>query len=257
MKRVLVVFKEGCKKDVLIESAIFLRESFGYEILPLYIKDIRRDEIIPATMDGIIVNLGNNFFSQEREALEDEDIKDLKDRFNKLKVKNDLNVEFGFPWDIIKEYLKLADLLIFEKGETLSETAITALKNQFKPFIMIGENPLKSFEKIGISTDDGVKINKSVFTFINNFNTVDNFIMLTLLYKMEENKLLKYLEDRGKKVDVKTYDGDDAKKEYLATINDLDILIMGNLSRSYLFEKITAKKGLSIMEKSKTSIFIG
>ncbi|MGL4897140.1 MAG: hypothetical protein ACRC31_01740, partial [Cetobacterium sp.] len=50
-------------------------------------------------------------------------------------------------------------------------------------------------------------------------------------------------------------DGETAKEEYLNEVNNLDLLIMGNLSRGYFFEKITGKKGLNIMEKSQTSIF--
>ncbi|WP_297599140.1 hypothetical protein [uncultured Cetobacterium sp.] len=257
MKKVLVVFGEGSKKNVLIESALFFKEKLGYEITPLYIRDVRRDEIIPATMDGMIVNLSNNSFSEERDALEEEELKHLQEKLRIRGIINPLNVEFGFPWDIIKEYLKLSDMLMFEKGEILSESAVTVLKNHFKPVIMIGEKPITKLEKIGISSDDGVKINRSVFSFINLFPQKKDFTMLTLLYNMEENKLLKYLKERDKDVVFKSFDGEAAKDKYLEEIKNLDLLIMGNLSRGYFFEKITGKKGLSIMEKSEVSIFIG
>lgn len=257
MKKVLVVFGEGSKKNVLIDSAIFFKEKFGYEIVPLYVKDVRRDEIIPATMDGMIVNLSNNSFSQERDAFEEEEVKHLQEKLKLRGINSVLNVEFGFPWDIIKEYMKLADLLIFEKGEALSEAAVTVLKNHFKPIVMVGEKAITSLEKVGISSDDGVKINKSVFSFINIFPGIKDFIMLTLLYKIEDNTLLKYLKEKEKVVEWKNFDGETAKEEYLNEVNNLDLLIMGNLSRGYFFEKITGKKGLNIMEKSQTSIFIG
>ena len=142
MKKVLVVFGEGSKKNILIDSAIFFKEKFGYEIVPLYIKDVRRDEIIPATMDGMIVNLSNNSFSQERDAFEEEEVKHLREKLKIRGINSVLNIEFGFPWDIIKKYMKLADLLIFEKGEALSESAVTVLKNHFKPVIMLGEKAI-------------------------------------------------------------------------------------------------------------------
>ncbi|MGL4653349.1 hypothetical protein [Cetobacterium sp.] len=257
MKKVLVVFNEGSKKNILIESAIFFKERFGYEIVPLYIKDVRRDEIVPATMDGMIVNLSNNSFVQERDALEEQEVNKLRAKLESKEIKVPLNLEFGFPWDIIKEYMKSTDLLMFEKGEALSESAITVLKNHFKPIVMVGEKGIKAFEKVGISSDDGVKINKSMFSFINIFPEINNFLMLTLLYKIEENTLQKYLEEKGKKVEWKNFDGELAKEKYLEEINELDLLIMGNLSMGYFFEKITGRKGLSIMEKSQTSIFIG
>ena len=169
MKKVLVVFGEGTENNVLIDSAIFFKEKFGYEIVPLYVKDVRRDEIIPATMDGMIVNLSNNSFSQERDTFEEEEVKHLQEKLRIRGINSTLNVEFGFPWDIIKDYMKLADLLMFEKGEALSESAVAVLKNHFKPIVMIGEKAITSLEKIGISSDDGVKINKSMFSFINIF----------------------------------------------------------------------------------------
>ncbi|MEG0069212.1 MAG: hypothetical protein RRZ91_07000 [Cetobacterium sp.] len=257
MKKVLVVFSEGSKKNVLIESALFFKEELGYEIMPLYIRDVRRDEIIPATMDGMIVNLSNNSFSEERDAIEEEELNHLKEKLRLRGIIAPLNIEFGFPWDIIKEYLKLSDMLMFEKGEVLSESAVTVLKNHFKPIVMIGEKPITKLEKIGISSDDGVKINKSMFSFINLFPQKTDFIMLTLLYNIEENKLLKYLKERGKNVIHKNFDGEDARTKYLDEVKNLDLLIMGNLSRGYFFEKITGKKGLNIMEKSEVSIFIG
>ena len=247
MKKVLVVFGEGSKKNALIDSAIFFKEKFGYEIVPLYVRDVRRDEIIPATMDGMIVNLSNNSFTQERDAFEEEEVNHLKEKLRIKGVYSTLNVEFGFPWDIIKEYMKSADLLIFEKGEALSESAITVLKNHFKPMIMRGDKAITSLENVGISSDDGVKINKSTFSFINIFPEIKDFKMLTLLYVIENNTLLKYLKDKGKNVEYKNFDGENAKEDYLEEINKLDLLIMGNLSRGYFFEKITGKKGLNIM----------
>ena len=257
MKKVLVVFGESSEKNVLIDSAIFFKEKFGYEIIPLYIRDVRRDEIIPATMDGMIVNLSNNSFTQERDALEEEEVSHLREKLKIREIDSELNIEFGFPWDIIKEYMKNADLLMFEKGEALSEAAITVLKNHFKPIIMVGSTAIKSFDKIGISSDDGVKINKSMFSFLNDFPDTNNFTMLTLQYEIEDNTLLKYLTGKGKSVEWKNFDGENAKVDYLNEVNNLDLLIMGNLSRGYFFEKITGKKGLNIMENSQTSIFIG
>jgi len=257
MKKVLVVFNEGSKKNILVESALFFKNRFGYEVIPLYIKDVRRDEILPATMDGMIINLSNNSFTEERVALEEMEVEKLRKELELKGIKSPLNLEFGFPWDIIKEYMKSADLLMFEKGETLSQAAIEVLKNHFKPVIMIGEKGITSFDKVGVSSDDGVKINKSVFSFINIFPEIDNFLILTLLYKLEKHTLLKYLEEKEKKVEWKVFEDEMAKDKYLEEVNKLDLLIMGNLSSSYFFEKITGRKGLSIMEKSQTSIFIG
>lgn len=257
MKKVLVVFEEWSKKNVLIDSAIFFKDNFGYEIVPLYIKDIRREDMIPPTMDGMIVNLNNNSFSEEREALEELELKKLQEDIISKGIHSNLNVEFGFPWDVIKEYLKTVDLLMFEKGESLSDSAITVLKNYFKPVIMIGEKAITSLDNVAISSDDGVKINKSMFSFINILPEIKKFSMFSLFHKIEDNSLLRYLEEKEYKIKYENFDGDKAKDRYIEEINKFDLLIMGNLSNNYLIEKIIGKKGLNIMEKSKTSIFIG
>ena len=40
-------------------------------------------------------------------------------------------------------------------------------------------------------------------------------------------------------------------------VDGADLLIMGNLSRSYFFEKIIGKNGIKLLEKGKAPIFIG
>ncbi|MGL5053338.1 MAG: hypothetical protein ACRC5W_07080 [Cetobacterium sp.] len=257
MKKVLVIFEEESKKNILIDSALFFKDKFGYEIVPLYIKDIRREEIIPATMDGMILNFNNDPFSEEANSLEEMKMKKIQEKIKDKGIDSTLNVESGFPWDIIKEYMKTTDLLILEKRLTLSDTALMILKNHFKPIIMIGEKAITSFDKIGISSDDGTKIHKSMFSFINIFPEINYFSMFTLRYKIEKNLLMKYLEDKEKKIKYENFDGDIAKDRYLQEVNKLDLLIMGNLNSNYFVEKIIGKKGLSIMEKSKVSIFIG
>lgn len=257
MKRVLVVFLEGTKKNVLMESVSFLKEKLNFEVMPLYIKDVRKDDVIPATMNGMILNMNTNSFSEERDELETREIEKLRADLKSIGIMKELKVEFGFPWEIIKENLKLADILVLEKGEILSEVVVTALKNQFKPILLIGEKSLTQIEKICISSDDGVKVNKSVSNFINLFSEIKTYDMLTINYEIEDNKLKQYMEDKGKVVNYKEYKGEEAKDSYLSDIGKYDLLIMGNLSRGYFFEKITNKKGLNIMEKSKISIFVG
>lgn len=257
MKKVLVVFTEGSKKSILIDSAVFLKEKQGYEIIPLYIRDVRRDEIIPATMDGMIVNLSNNSFLEERDAMQQEDLDELKKQLQTKGINNTMNVEFGFPDEIIKDYLKLSDLLLFEKGESLSDLAVTLLKHPFKPMIMLGDKAITSFDKVAISSDDGVKVNKSTFAFLNAFPSVNKILLYSILHDSEKNNILEYLTGKNKSVEYKNFVGDEGNVEsFLEEVNKLDLLIMGNLKKAYFFEKLIGKKGLEIMEKSKTAIFI-
>lgn len=254
MRKILVVFGNDICESPLVKSAVFFKEKLGYEIVPLYIQDTR-DNIVP--MSGIVVNVNNSFLLDEKKSLEENDLKQLYKKLKLEGINNSLEIKQGFSWEIIKEKMKECDILMFEKGSFFSENTVEILKNQFKPMILVGKRPIRAFRYIGISSDDGVKVNKSCYNFMNLFPDEENFKMFTYNYQIEDNKLLKYLKSKGKKVEVKSYNGEFSKEEYIKEVNKMDILIMGNLSRSYLFSKITGKKGVYIMENTEVSLFIG
>lgn len=256
MKKVLLLFGSAGNREVLCDSAVYLRDNFSFEIHPLYIKDIRREEVIPTSVEGVVLDPGNNVMVQEWETFENEEIKEIRNILFNKGINAKLSVEIGFIPDIVKEYMKISDLLLMSRTEYVSENTISLLKNQYKPLIMVGKNPLQ-LSKIGISTDDGVKINKSTTSFLNMFPQIESFTMLAWNYDSDENSLLEYLKDRDKEATFNNFQGDMGKVEFYERIKQLDLLIMGNLSRSYFFEKITRRKGLNILENAQTSIFIG
>jgi hypothetical protein len=47
------------------------------------------------------------------------------------------------------------------------------------------------------------------------------------------------------------------KDEFFQRMNEFDFIIMGNLSKSFFFEKITKRMGVEIIEKAIKPIFIG
>lgn len=49
----LTIIWNEMERDNLIESAVYLQNSLGFKIMPLYIKDMSRDKIIAASTDGI------------------------------------------------------------------------------------------------------------------------------------------------------------------------------------------------------------
>lgn len=46
-------------------------------------------------------------------------------------------------------------------------------------------------------------------------------------------------------------------EDVLKRVDEADLFIMGNLSKSYFFEKIIGKNGIKLLEKGKAPIFIG
>ena len=63
------------------------------------------------------------------------------------------------------------------------------------------------------------------------------------------------MRGKGIKVTSKKFEKGESQ-EFLDICKEEDILIMGNLSNSYMFEKITKKLGVKIMEDVETTLFI-
>ena len=107
------------------------------------------------------------------------------------------------------------------------------------------------FDKIAISNDDGTKVNKSFQRFINIFTDVKEITSLELRDPQKhgdpdeeeeghENYLNVFMRGKGIKVTSKKFEKGESQ-EFLDICKEEDILIMGNLSNSYMFEKITEK----------------
>lgn len=256
MKRMLMIFEFNSNVDKMLESALFLRTSYGLELVPIYIKDIKRTGIISPVSQGLAVNYNDIYITQQDE-FEKSRIDMLKSKLKEYQFKEELNVEFGFLWDTVKEYLKEADILVFEKEQITTDRTFSILKNVYKPIIMLGENSLNSLNRIMISSDDGVKVNRSVYEFLNLFNQIKKFDIYSISVKESENRLLNYLKNKDIDANYFEFDGDGAEAKYFEKTKEYDMVIMGNLSRSYLFEKLTRRKGINIMEQVKATVFIG
>lgn len=256
MRRVLLLFTSEGNKDSLIKSAKFLKENYGYEIRPVYVRDVQREEIIPTSVEGMVLDPGSGVMLTEWENLERDEVKHIQESLSQNGLENTLGKEIGFVSDVVKELLKEADVLILNKGDFFSENLISILKNQYKPIIMVGKNPL-NFKTVAIATDDGTKINKSATNFCNLFENIETFTMISWNYKDEDNHLMRFLREKGKTITFENYQGDDGKESFYNRLKNFDLVVIGNLSRSYLFEKITRRKGINIIENAEATLFIG
>ena len=249
MEKILVLFKYYNDARLAIENFKSLKKRFNFEILPLYVKELK----VPTGVTFLSPSMTMDILKE----YEDEYIEDLKSLLKKENIDEELIVEIGINKDIIQEYLKKVDCLMLEEVEYLDEDFLDILKISYKPVIVVNKSVSK-FEKIVIVSDDGVKINKSVNSFVRDFPQIKEVTLLSWNYKFEENHLLELLERKGLKVKVEMFNQQfNTKSEFFEKMNEFDFIIMGNLSKSFFFEKITKRMGVEIIEKATSPIFIG
>lgn len=261
-RNVLLVLGNGYNRDNLIDSAVYLRDNFGFSIRPLHVRDVRKKEFLPNSVDGIMLEPMIAGINEEWNRYEEHEIANIKEQLKERGVDAELEVKFGITPEIVIEELKKSDILLIEKEDKFSEDLIAILKRFFKPIIVVRDKVLK-LDKVAISNDDGTKVNKSFQRFINIFTHVDEITSLELIDPQEEheedeiheNYLNEYIKGKGIKLVSKQIMRANSD-EFLKNCKEEDILIMGNLSNSYIFEKITKKVGVKIMEDVETTLFI-
>lgn len=261
-RNVLLVLGNGYNRDNLIDSAVYLRDNFGFSIRPLHVRDVRKKEFLPNSVDGIMLEPMIAGINEEWNRYEEHEIANIKEQLKERGVDAELEVKFGITPEIVIEELKKSDILLIEKEDKFSEDLIAILKRFFKPIIVVRDKVLK-LDKVAISNDDGTKVNKSFQRFINIFTHVDEITSLELIDPQEEheedeiheNYLNEYIKGKGIKLVSKQIMRANSD-EFLKICKEEDILIMGNLSNSYIFEKITKKVGVKIMEDVETTLFI-
>lgn len=254
--RALLWFGDEIDRNSLIESGKYLRDNYGFELCPFYIRDIKRAEMIPYTGNGVILDDTASLTVDQWEEFQSEEIADLQKLLRAHGVSETLSVGIGLVPDVVSETMKEKDILLFGKGEVLTDNQITILKKLFKPAILVGKKPI-TFDRIMVANDDGTRINRSCFTFMNMFSQVENFTSVTINLEIEDNHLIRYLKSRGKTVEtlfIPEKTEKDFKKDYP---EDFSLIITGKLKRSYFLEKIIKKRGISLIENFEISTFIG
>ena len=255
MKRALVLFGNEIERENLINSAIYLQKEFGFKIYPLYIKDMAREKLM-ATTDGLMVAGRAPFMVQGWDDIERGEIESIKNLLKAKNVNTELKVDIGLVPEIVTEHMKRCDLLIMGRNDILTENEVNILKGNYKSILLIGEKPLSSMQNILIGNDNGVKVNRSCYHFMTTFPEINNFSSFVINKEIEENILVEYLKEHGKNI-VHEELTTNNYEEVLKKVDEADLFIMGNLSRSYFFEKIIGKNGIKLLEKGKAPIFIG
>ena len=254
-RNVLLVLGNGYNRENLIDSAVYLRDNFGFSIRPLHVRDVRKKEFLPNAVDGIMLEPMIAGINEEWNRYEEHEIANIKEQLKERGVDAELEVKFGITPEVVIEELKKSDILLIEKEDKFSEDLIAILKRFFKPIIVVRDKVLK-LDKVAISNDDGTKVNKSFQRFINIFTHVDEITSLELIDPQDhEHDDDEFIKGKGIKLVSKKIMKANSD-EFLKIAKEEDVLIMGNLSNSYIFEKITKKVGVKIMEDVETTLFI-
>lgn len=256
MKRALVLFGNESNRENLIKSAMYMRDGMGYQISGIFISDIRNETVIPQGFDGMVFDSNRVLMSEEWMNFEKQEVQNIEKELKDDKSKIVLEYEIGILGETLKEKMKSYDLLIVGKGALVSDALIEILKSNYKTLMIVGDR-MPDFSHIHIANDDGVKVNRSVYNFMNMFPELSGFISVSVNNTESENKLTEYMKTRGKKIEEITLPRKEDIINYFSQEERKGVMVMGNLSRSYLLEKLARKTGLKLLEHSKMVIFIG
>ncbi|MGL4904514.1 MAG: hypothetical protein ACRC34_03345, partial [Cetobacterium sp.] len=246
---VLVLFKYYNDANLAIQNYKKLKEKFNFEIFPLYVKELK----VPTGVTFLSPSMTLDILKE----YEDEYVDDLKALLEKEEIKQELIIDIGFTKELVQDYLKKVDYIMVEETDYLDEDFLDILKVAYKPVIVINKTVSK-FENVAVISDDGIKISKSINNFVREFQQYKSLTMLTWNYSSDENNVLDFLERKGIAVKVEMYNEKfNTKDEFFNRMNEFDLIVMGNLSRSFFFEKITKRTGIEIIEKATIPIFIG
>ncbi len=256
LKRVLVFFENDIDSEYLLKYSQGFSKRFGVELHGLYIKDLRKYEVVPPMVEGLVVDSASSYVMKEREELENNRLKTTKDKFREVFPTNRFFYEEGITSDILLEKMKSYDLLIVAKGEVLSSNIKTILKVHTKPVILVPKVEEYNFDSVLFADDKGVRANDSLFRFINLFDDIKEYTSLSLnLEDYNDFEMKEYAEAIGINIDF-VYEDGDFEKVFKNELDKFDVLIMGNLRYNFMLEKITGKIGVKILEGVKLPIFI-
>lgn len=249
MKKALVIFKNGDNLNLIIESCLSLKKEFGFEITPVYALDV--NPFINNSEDE--ANLLEDF-----SELQDDFLDKTKEKLIEHKLNAHLLTVVQVTTENLKNLLKLSDILIYQEGLYIGDLFLEILKTIYRPVIVLRGKPL-SFENIGVASDDGIKVNKSVYSFLTLFSSTDieKLDVFTWNYSKKEHVLLELIHDKGVLPNLRGYSSalDDIEDFYFE-LSKCSLLVMGNLNYSFFLEKITNRMGLNILEHINAPIFI-
>ena len=89
LKKALFLITSENEIEPLVNFATEFKKKYKVEIDAMYVKDILKYEIFPATIEGVGINLGSSYAFREYKELEDKKYNAIEE-----KIKNNLIIRF-------------------------------------------------------------------------------------------------------------------------------------------------------------------
>lgn len=254
LKRVLVTFENLNEVEQLLNYSQILQNDFGAEVVGIYIKDIRKYEVVPPMAEGIIIDSTNGFAMREWELIEEKRAEEIKALFREKIPYGPFIIEEGIGLERVIERMKAFDLLLVAKGEYINSNLKTILKFHAKPVIIVPNTKVTDLDKVILLDDNGIRANAALFNFLNlfsKFEKIDSLSfgkeepldeMVSEYYKLKNIEIERHFEDTIEK--IKNYE------------KDYNLFVMGNLKYNFLLERLTGKFGVKILQNCNVPIFI-
>ncbi len=248
LKKALFLITSENEIEPLVNFATEFKKKYKVEIDAMYVKDILKYEIFPATIEGVGINLGSSYAFREYKELEDKKYNAIEE-----KIKNSFSKVFsrdGETVEITLEELKRYDLLAVVKNEKVSQNLKELLRSNFKPMIILPNKKEFNLEKLLLLDDGAYNANKTLFTF---FYIFDEQKIDVLRVNIDSNDDLQ--ERFGKNYNIVRKEGDPLKI-IMEESKNYDFILMGDLRYTVMVERITGKLGIRLLEGLDKPIFI-
>ena len=248
LKKALFLITSENEIEPLVNFATEFKKKYKVEIDAIYVKDILKYEIFPATIEGVGINLGSSYAFREYKELEDKKYNAIEE-----KIKNSFSKVFsrdGETVEITLEELKRYDLLAVVKNEKVSQNLKELLRSNFKPMIILPNKKEFNLEKLLLLDDGAYNANKTLFTF---FYIFDEQKIDVLRVNIDSNDDLQ--ERFGKNYNIVRKEGDPLKV-IMEESKNYDFILMGDLRYTVMVERITGKLGIRLLEGLDKPIFI-
>lgn len=254
LRKFLFVLTDEIELNELEKFAKALKEYYpNIEKNLLYVKDVMKYDIFPLTVQGMGISNATNLIIEDYLKLEEEKFNNLKNKLDQINsFKKVYSIE-GELLEVVLEELKAYDALVVCKSgnDTITDDLNSLLKNHYKPLIILSKSDKEyKFDKILMLNDGGYRVNASVYQYFNIFG--DRDIDVLRVNVEDKNRLT---ERFGRACNIIDKSGD-VVDIILKTIPNYDFALMGNLSYSLLFEKLTGQVGVKVLENTRIPIFM-
>lgn len=250
-KRFLFLLTNEDEMKISIKFSNVIRNKLNdVDVVALYVKDIMKYEVFLNNVTGYGIQ-SPSIVVDEYKIIENEIYKNIKNKaiehFDKVYSRE------GDTHEVILEEMKAFDALVVVKSFEMTVAMKNLLKDHYKPLLILpNEEKEYKLDKILMLNDGGYKVNKSIFAFFHLFG--EQNIDVLRVNVSETNRLT---ERFGNVCNVIDKESDDIYETIMENIKNYDMIVIGELRYTVLFERLTGQTGIKIIENADIPIFMG